>query len=96
MLPAPVEPARAEPADIEGAAIKSQPIDIVTVVDASPAARPAGTPSGGSSATNARPMCLDTRLQIRPAEFSLSRQRGTGDPIAAVTAVGANRDQRVA
>ena len=35
MLPAPAEPARAEHADIEGAAIElqSQPIDIVTVVD---------------------------------------------------------------
>jgi hypothetical protein len=35
MLPAPAESARAEPADLEGAAIEleSQPIDIVTVVD---------------------------------------------------------------
>jgi hypothetical protein len=35
MLPPPAEPARAEPTDIEGAAIEleSQPIDIVTVVD---------------------------------------------------------------
>ena len=34
-LPAPAELARAEPADIEGAAIEleSRPIDIVTVVD---------------------------------------------------------------
>jgi hypothetical protein len=39
---------------------------------------------------------LGYTTQIRPAEFPLSRQRGTGDPIAAVTAAGANRDPSVA